>query len=137
MAATRRPASDLERLLGGALAASAVALAWGLVTSEYVGAPYFKYLSPLVLGLLTGGVATAAAKSDGRGLLGTRVRLAGVLYAVLGAAFGFVFEGTYAAFSGSTNVLVPYAIAGAGAWLYTMPPSTKRRAPVRPVSPDA
>lgn len=104
------------------LAASAAATAWGYVTSEYVGAGLFAYLSPLVLGILCGGAATAAAGSPSPGVLSNRVRLVAVLYAVLGAALGFVLEGTYGVLSVHHDVLVPYVIAGTSAWLWTAPP---------------
>lgn len=104
------------------LAANGAAIAWGYVTAEYVGADYFEYLSPAVLGVLCGGAATAAAGSPRAGVLLHRIRLVCVLYALLGTAFGFVLEGTYGALSTSSHVLVPYAIAAGAAWLWTTAP---------------
>lgn len=114
-----------ELLLRGLLAANAVAVAWAYVTSEYVGADVFKYLSPGVLGILCGGAATAAAGSPRRGQLGTLVRSGSVLFAVLGSALGFVLEGTYSATSTHVDVLLAYLIAAAAAWLFTAPPRQK------------
>ncbi|MCW2599313.1 MAG: hypothetical protein JWM02_1142 [Frankiales bacterium] len=110
----------------GALAANVAAVAWGYVTAEYVGSQPFQYLSPAILGVLCGGAATAAAGTPLRGVLSDRVRVLSVVYALLGAALGFVLEGTYAALSTSPDVLVPYAIAAAAAWLWTAPPRRAR-----------
>ncbi len=116
------PATGPEILVRATLAAQAAAVSWGYVTAEYVGAGVFRYLSPAVLGILCGGAATAAAGTPRTGVLTTRVRQLAVVYAVLGAALGFVLEGTYRVLAGSLDVLVPYAIAGAAAWLWTAPP---------------
>ena len=121
--AARDPRELLVRAL---LAANAVAVVWGYVTAEYVGAEIFKYLSPMVLGVLCGGAASAAAANPSRGRLSQQVRLLSVLYAVLGSALGFVLEGTYTATDVSIDVLVPYLIAAAAAWLYTAPPGRKK-----------
>jgi hypothetical protein len=102
-------------------------VAWGYVTAEYVGSELFQYLSPAILGVLCGGAATAAAGTPRRGPLSNHVRLVSVLYSVLGAALGFLLEGTYDVLSTRSTVLVPYAIAAAAAWLWTAPP---RRAKV-------
>lgn len=111
------------------LAAEAVALLWGKVTSEYIGAPTFQYLSPAVLGVLCGGAATAAARvPDARSRLALRVRLVGVLAALIGAAYGVLDEGTHHPLSSSPQVLVPYAIAALASFLWTLPP---RGRPVR------
>lgn len=125
--------SQPELLVRAMLAANAAAVAWGYVTAEYVGADLFKYLSPAVLGILCGGAATAAAGTPGPGVLGTRVRLLSVVYAVLGSALGFLLEGTYEVLSTSVDVLVPYAIAVAAAWLWTAPPR-RSKPPKRPVT---
>ncbi|MGZ6825887.1 MAG: hypothetical protein ACXVGH_03770 [Mycobacteriales bacterium] len=114
-----------ELLVRAALAGYAAAVGWGYVTAEYVGADLFQYLSPAVLGVLCGGAATAAAGSPRSGPLVLRVRQLSVLLAVLGSALGFVLEGTYGALSSSPDVLVPYAIAAAAAWLWTAPPRSK------------
>ena len=104
------------------LAAYAAAIAWGYVTAEYVGADLFQYLSPAVLGILCGGAATAAAGTPGPGVLCSRVRWLAAGYAVLGSALGFVLEGTFSALDVRLDVLIPYAIAAAAAWLWTAPP---------------
>jgi hypothetical protein len=122
---TERPAhvppGALERLVRGALGANLMAVAWGFVEAEYVQAGVFQFLAPLVLGAFVGGVAMAAAGHP-RGTDGTRLRLLGVLYALLGCAFGFVKEGTFGAFSSSSDVLVPYLLAAAACWAWTLPP---------------
>jgi hypothetical protein len=122
--ATRR-----ELLVRAALAADAAAVAWGYVTAEYVGSELFQYFSPAILGVLCGGAATAAAGTPRRGPLSNQVRLLSVVYSLLGAALGFRLEGTYDVLSTRSDVLVPYAIAAAAAWLWTAPP---RRAKVKP-----
>jgi len=113
-------------LVRAALAANGAAVGWGYVTSEYVGADLFKYLSPAVLGVLCGGASTAAARNPGRGVLSNRVRLVAAVYALLGTALGFLLEGTYQPLSLSTEVLLPYAITVAAAWLWTAPPRRPR-----------
>jgi hypothetical protein len=118
----RRPAGERELLVRAALAADAAAISWGYVTAEYVGAGLFGYLSPAVLGVLCGAAATAAAGSPRSGQLLRRVRLVAVLLALLGAGLGFVLEGTYGVLSASPDVLLPYVISGAAAWLWTAPP---------------
>lgn len=122
----RRGAQHRELLLRATLAANAVAIAWGYVTAQYVGSDLFQYLSPAVLGVLSGGAATAAAGSPGHGALLHRIRLIAVTYAVLGTALGFVLEGTYPVAAPSTDVLIPYVIAAGGAWLWTTPPRKRR-----------
>jgi hypothetical protein len=118
------PAGDLERMVRAALAAYAVSLPGGLVASEYVGATVFAYLGPFVVGVVCGGAATRAARTDGRGPLGSRVRGLAAAFAVLGVALSFVVEGSLGVLSVSPDVLLPYAAAVAGALLWTMPPRT-------------
>jgi hypothetical protein len=77
--------------------------------------------------VLCGGAATAAAGTPRRGVLSTRVRQLSVLWAVLGSALGFVLEGTYDALSSRADVLVPYVIAAAAAWVWTAPPRQAKR----------
>ena len=121
---------DLERVVRAALAATVGALAWGKVTSEYVGSTGFGDIAPAVLGVLCGTLALKAAGLDGSGPLGLRVRLVACAYALLGTAFSFVDEGAYA-----TSVpvgaaqLLPYAASVAGALLWTLPPRRLRAAP--------
>lgn len=126
-AAPGTAAGPRELLVRAALAANAAAVGWGYVTAEYVGADLFQYLSPAVLGVLCGGAATAAAAGPRRPPLLTQVRLVAVLFAVLGSALGFVLEGTYSALSSSPDVLVPYVITAAAAWLWTAPPRARSK----------
>ena len=105
-----------------ALGAFAVALAGGLVASEYVGSGLFAYVAPFVIGVVCGWAATKAAASDGRGPLGTRVRAVGAVLGVLGVGFGFLHEQSLAPVSFDDDVLLPYVAAVAGAVLWTMPP---------------
>lgn len=130
-AAARSPAppSDLERLVRASLAATAAGTAGGVVASEYVGAPYFSFLAPFVVGVLCGAAATRAARTDGRGALGLRVRAVSVLYALLGVAVGFrLVPGGPSAFTPFGEVVVPYLAALAGAALWTQPPRNRPRA---------
>ena len=119
------PGDERVPLLKAALSAYAVAIAMGFVVAEYVQAELFAYLAPLVLGLLCGFAATSAAGNPPAGRLASRIRLLCVGYSVLGTAFGFVLEGTYGALSTSSQVLLPYLLAGAAAAGWTTPP--KRR----------
>lgn len=125
----RRRAENRELLLRAVLAANATSLAMGYVVAEYVQADLFKWLAPLVLGVLTGLAATSASGNPRDGVLARRVRLASGIYSLLGTAYGFVLEGTFSALSGSGDVLVPYLIAVAAAWAWTTPPKRKKTAP--------
>ena len=120
------PPPDRERLVRGTLAAYAVALPGGLVASEYVGSPVFSYVFPFVVGVVTGWAATAAAPTDGRGPLGTRIRAVGALLGVLGVGFGFLLEKSLDPVSFDLHVLLPYAAAVAGAVLWTAPPRPRQ-----------
>ena len=126
-AATVAPAGDLERLVRATLAAYAVALVGGPIGSEYVGATIFEYLGPFVVGMICGGAATRAARTNGRGDLGRAVRGIAAGVALLGVAFSFVLEKSQDVLSVSPDVLLPYAAAVAGALLWTMPPRSPRR----------
>lgn len=126
----RRPGrgpDDLERWIRGTLAAAAVALAGGVVVSEYVGAPVFALLAPVVLGVLCGAAALRAAGTDGRGRLGRAVRGVCALYALLGTALGFLLEGSRRPAELRADVLLPYAAAVLGALAWTVPPRRARR----------
>lgn len=114
---------DGERLVRAALAANAAALVGGVVASEYVGAPYFAYLAPLIVGLLVAAAATRAARTDGTGVIGGRVRMLAVAYAVVGCALGFLFQpGTPSSFADLGDKVLPYLCAAAGAVLWCLPP---------------
>ncbi|MDP3714285.1 MAG: hypothetical protein Q8R60_17565 [Mycobacteriales bacterium] len=118
---------DGERLVRAALAATVAALAGGVVASEYVEAPYFAYLAPLIVGLLVAAAATRAARTDGTGLLGGRVRAISIAYALVGCAFGFLTQpGTPSPFDDLGGKLLPYLCSVAGAVLWCLPP---RRVP--------
>jgi hypothetical protein len=119
------PPTDEERLVRAALAGYAVALPAGLVASEYVDSPVFSYVFPFVVGVVTGWAATAAARTDGRGQLGTRVRVIGAVLGVLGVALGFLLEKSLDPVSADVHVLLPYVAAVAGAVLWTAPPKPR------------
>lgn len=118
---------DGERLVRAALAATAAALAGGVVASEYVEAPYFAYLAPLIVGLLVAAAATRAARTDGTGPLGGRVRSISIAYALVGCALGFLTQpGTPSPFDDLGGKVLPYLCSVAGAVLWCLPP---RRVP--------
>ncbi len=119
--AAPRELTAAEVVVRAALGATAVALPAGWVLSEYVSSPLLQYLAPVVVGVACAGAATWAAR-DPRGPVRPWVRLVAVLYAVLGTALGFVLEGTYGVLSADLDVLVPYAAAAGGAWLWSAPP---------------
>ena len=116
-----RAPSRLELLVRGVLGAHLTAAAMAFVVAEYVQASFFEYAAPAILGAFVGGV-TLAASGQPRGRDGTVMRLVAVVYALLGCGFGFVKEGTFGVFSTSSDVLVPYLIAVAACWLWTLPP---------------
>ena len=122
-----RPLGDAERLVRAALASYFVAVVGGPIGSEYVGATIFEYLGPFVLGVVSGGAATRAAHTDGHDQVGKAVRGIAAVLGLLGVAFSFVLERSQDVLSASPDVLLPYALAVAGALLWTMPP---RRRPL-------
>lgn len=110
-----------------ALAAHATALVGGVVASEYVEAPYFAYLAPLLVGLLVAAAATRAARTDGTGTLGGRVRSLSIAYALVACALGFLTQpGTPSPVEDLSGKVLPYLCAVAGAVLWCLPP---RKAP--------
>ncbi len=118
----------LAQLTSAGLAASAVALVGGFVSSQYVGAGAFSLITPFIVGMLCGAAATKAAHTDGRDRFGTVVRTVAVVYAVLGAAYAFRFvPGSESPFSPAGRVLPPYLAAAAGTWLWTLPPRRRGR----------
>jgi hypothetical protein len=126
-AVARRPSrvSGPERLVRGALGATPVALLGGLVAAQYVGAELFAYLTPVVVGVLCGAAAQAAAGGPRRGDVALGVRALACLYAVLGIGLGFVLEESVDPLA--TATLLPYACALVGAFLWTVPPKARRR----------
>jgi hypothetical protein len=118
--------SDLERLVRAALGTTAVAMPSAWVLSEYVGSPTFQYLAPVVVGVACAVAAVAAAGDPREPALRTRVRAVAALYALLATALGFVLDGTYAVLTATADVLVPYAAAAGGAWLWAAPPRSRR-----------
>ena len=105
-----------------ALAGHVAAVACGLGASAYVGVDVVEYVAPAVLGALVGTVAQNAAGPGGSQMMGRRTRVIGIVYALLGTAFGFVTEGTHPALSLNVQVVLGYAITAAAAWAWTMPP---------------
>lgn len=113
----------------GALASHAAALLGGLVAAEYVDAQAFAYLTPAVVGAGVGAAAQAASgtgRAAARTRAGAQVRVLAAVLAVLGVALGFVLEGSRSPLA--AGALVPYALAAAGAVLWTAPPRRARQA---------
>lgn len=122
-----RPAVlPLEAVVRAALAAQAVALLGGVVAAEYVDAQLFAYLTPFVLGVLTGAAAQSASGGARTGPVASRVRALAGVYAILGVALGFALERSKDALDSST--LLPYLAAVAGVVLWTLPPTPRRAA---------
>ncbi|MGI8537023.1 MAG: hypothetical protein ACR2K2_11110 [Mycobacteriales bacterium] len=119
--------SDVERYIRAALASTAVALLGGVVAAQYVGAAVFAYLTPFVVGVLTGAAAQAAAGGAKTGPAAARIRVLAGLYAVLGVAFGFVLERSEGVLAAAS--LLPYLAAVAGVVLWTLP--------AKPLSPTS
>ena len=120
--ALRRP-TDPERLVRAALAAHGVALLGGVVAAQYVGAQLFAYLTPFVVGVLTGAAAQSASGGARTGTVATRIRVVASVYAVLGVALGFALERSQDVVGASA--LLPYAAAVAGVVLWTLPPKAR------------
>ena len=118
-----RRASDLERLVRGALAANGVALLGGVVAAQYVGAQLFAYLTPFVVGVLTGAAAQSASIGPRTGAFATQIRVLASVYAVLGVALGFALEKSQDV--AGTSALLPYLAAVVGAVLWTLPPKAR------------
>ena len=96
------------------------------MAAEYVQAPYFEYLTPFLVGLITGAAAQAAAGGARRGGLAQVIRAIACAYAVIGTAYGFVLEGSQGVFA--TRSLAPYGAAVLGVLLWTTPPKQKNKA---------
>ena len=119
----RQPLPLLEAVVRAALAAQAVALLGGVVAAEYVDAQLFAYLTPFVVGVLTGAAAQAASGGVRTGPVAARVRGVAGVYAVLGVALGFALERSKDVLDSST--LLPYLAAVAGVVLWTLPPKPR------------
>ena len=113
----------LESVVRAALAATAAALLGGVVAAEYVDAQLFAYLTPFVVGVLTGAAAQSAAGAPRTGPAALRVRVVAGTYAVLGVALGFALEQSKDVLEAST--LLPYLAAVAGVVLWTLPPKAR------------
>ena len=107
----------------GALAANGVALLGGVVAAQYVGAQLFAYLTPFVVGVLTGAAAQSASGSARTGSEATSIRVLAGVYAVLGVALGFALEKSQDVLGASA--LLPYAAAVLGVVLWTLPPKAR------------
>ena len=117
------PAGDLERVVRGVIATSLCCAPAGVIVSEYVGTAYFSWITPGLAGVVLGWVAMLSSRVDLRSQAGLIMRGAAVLYALLATGFGFRFvPGGESPFHPAGRVLLPYAAAAAGAWLWTMPP---------------
>ncbi len=115
---------ELERYVRAALASTAVALLGGVVAAQYVGSAVLAYLTPFVLGVLTGAAAQAAAGGAMTGPAAGRIRVLAGVYAVLGVAFGFVLERSEGVLA--TAALLPYLAAVGGVVLWTQPVKPRR-----------
>ena len=122
------PASPVERLVRGALAAYGVALLGGVVAAQYVDAQLFAYLTPFVVGVLTAAAAQSASAAARTGREALQVRVLAGVYAVVGVALGFALEKSKDVLDASA--LVPYLAAVVGVVLWTLPP--KARPPKSP-----
>ena len=120
--ARRRP-TEVERLVRGSLAAYGVALLGGVVAAQYVGAQLFAYLTPFVVGVLTGAAAQSASGGARTGAFAMRIRVVAAVYGVLGVALGFALEQSQDVIG--TSALLPYAAAVVGVVLWTLPPKAR------------
>lgn len=118
-----RPPLDLGAVCGAAAAAHLTAVASGFVGQEYVEVRYFSLLVPAGVGIL----CAIAAEHGARGARGLVVRVVAAAYAVLSAGLAFHLEGSVGLLTPVGTVLPPYVAAAAGAWLWTQPPSQRRR----------
>ena len=119
----KRPVALLEAAVRAALAAQAVALLGGVVAAQYVDAQLFAYLTPFVVGVLSGAAAQSASGGVRTGSVAARVRVVAAVYAVLGVALGFALERSKDVLDSST--LLPYLAAVAGVVLWTLPPKPR------------
>ncbi|HVE98921.1 MAG TPA: hypothetical protein VNA12_07055 [Mycobacteriales bacterium] len=115
---------DTRALVGAAVLAHLTSVASGFVGQQYVEVRYFSLLVPAGVGILC---AIAAERGAGRAR-GLGIRLVAAAYGVLSAGLAFRLEGSVDLFGPVGTVGPPYLAAAAGAWLWTQPPSRKRRA---------
>jgi len=120
------PPLDLRAVVGAGVACGLVTPIAGLVSSEYIGAPYIEWIVPFFVGIVLGIAAEAGArKSRGRAL-----RLMAMAYAVLAVATGLDYPlAAASAFSPVLHVLKLYVIAAGGAYVWTMPPKAAKKKP--------
>lgn len=124
--AARRSFGGVESYVRAAVAGSFAAVLGGLVCSEYIGAPYFDFIAPCLVGVLCGVVMLRAAGIPGAAVSSSRVRALAAVYAVLGVGVGFkVVPGGGSALSPVLDVGPSYVCAVLGAVLWTWP--AKRR----------
>lgn len=130
-AAAATPVAEVpfaEGLIRAALAALPVAVVGGAVTSEYVGTGAFAVITPFLLGVACGAASIAAAGRVSRPAGLRWVRLVGVLFALIGTAYGYRFVvGGEDPFGPAGSRIGPYVAAAVGAWLWTVPPRRRRR----------
>jgi hypothetical protein len=113
------PPLDLRALVGAGCLAGLVAGPAGLVSSEYVGAGFVGY----VVAVFTGIVVSIAAEAGAGKRRGRALRLLAAFYAVLAVALGLGDpRAAGSPFTPVGRVLVLYALAALGSWLWTAPP---------------
>ena len=120
------PPLDLRALVGAGVLCGLVTPVAGLISSEYVGAGIVGYVVPFFVGIVLG----IAAEAGARKRRGRALRLLAALYAVVAVATGLDYPlaaGT--AFTPVPRVLALYALAAAGAWVWTAPPKVASRPP--------
>ena len=126
----RSPQTGPEPYVRAALGGSFAAVVGGLVTSEYIGAPYFAYIAPFLVGVLCGAVMLRAAGTTGAGTVGRRVRALALVYAALGVGVGFkLVPGGGSPWSPVLEVVPAYVCAVLGAVLWTWPAKRRPMAP--------
>lgn len=123
-----RPPTGPRAVVGAGVLAHLTAVGSGFVGQQYVEVRYFSLLVPAGVGIL----CAIAAERGAAGARGLPVRVVAVAYAVLSTAFAFVLEGSAGLVSPAGTVIPPYIAAAAGAWLWTQPPSARKKRPHSP-----
>ena len=104
------------RVIAAAIAGLLVAVVGGAVSSEYVGAQWFDLAAPALTGIAVGIVATAVARTRGKGPLDWPLRGFAAVLAVLGTALSFrLVPGGDSPFTPVADVIPPYLAAIGGA----------------------